>query len=546
MIDGLLTYKIVENLNNKILNGKIQKIYQINDNELLFKIRSNRTNYSLINCIENKSFRLHLTHHSYPTLEKATNLTMVLRKQLEGGIIKSIKQYNAERVIIFEVVKMNELRDEQTKYLIFELLSRHSNTILCDSDLKIITTMKFVPIYQSTTRLMAKYSTYQNIDSKNKLNPFIDIKDSDDYLQNYQGFSKQLNEEFIIQNNLKKSTHTLLEEYKASNDFYIYPNIISCIPLTNNDKLIAEYTDIDYAFDMVYATNSQNNSITNLFKNEIKVIKSTIKRNNKKIEKLEKQYLENSNYLDYQKIGKLLYDNIYQFNKNNHYKSVNVFDYENNKEETIILDEKISYAINAQKYLQKYNKLKRSFEFLDDQINQAKKQNELLTDLMNSLDFITMDDLKEMIIYLENKKIIKLTNKKYRSKKQDKLQILKYYYNDAIFFVGKNAIQNEYVTFKLANKDDYFFHVKNLSGSHVILKGELNESNINIAARLAAFYANTKINSDYEINYTQIKNIKKIKNANIGKVILENYNSIIVLNEPLEIDNLIKDVQYIK
>lgn len=546
MIDGLLTYKIVANLNNKILDGKIQKIYQINDNEMIFKIRSNRTNYNLINCIEAKSFRLHLSQHTYPTLQQATNLTMVFRKQLEGGIIKSIKQFNNERVIIFEIVKLNELRDEQTKYLIFELLSRHSNTILCDSDFSIISTMKFVPIYQSNTRLMAKSSIYQNIDTKNKINPFIEIENSDDYLNNYQGFSKQLNQEFIFQNMQGINAKDLLNKYKTSNKFYVYPNIISSIPLKTNENLIATYDDLDQAFDMIYASNSQNNSITNLYKKEIKVIKSTIKKNNKKIEKLEQQYLENADYLHYQKIGTLLYDNIYQFNKNDHYDSVKLLDYDSNKEETILLDNKISYANNAKKYLLKYNKLKRSFVYLDEQISQAKKQNQLLLDLIESLDYIRVEDLIEMITYLENKNIIKLVNKKYKSKKQDKMQILKYYYKDAVFLVGKNAIQNDYVSFKLANKDDYFFHIKDMSGAHVILKGELNDDTINIGAKLAIYYASTKINTDYEVDYTQVKNIKKVKNANLGQVSMDTYKSIKVINDPIEINKLEKEYQDIK
>lgn len=543
MIDGLLTYKIVENLNNKILSGKIQKIYQINDNEVIFKIRANQKNYNLLNCIEAKSFRLHLSEHKYPTLQEATNFTMVLRKQLEGGIIKSIKQYESERIIIIEVIKMNELRDKQSKYLIFELLARHSNTILTDSDFKIITTMKFIPLIYGTTRIINKGAIYENIDTKDKLNPLISIEDSEDYLSKYQGFSKQLNEEFIYQNSLNKKAQNLLHKYLNSNKFYVYSNIISCLKLETRNDLQESYDDIDEAFDLIYSNKADNNSITNLLKKELKVIKSTIKRNNKKIEKLEQQYLENSNYLDFQKLGTLLYDNIYLFDKNTHYNEVTVFDYETNQEVTIPLDDKYNFSQNAQKYLQKYNKLKRSFFYLDDQIKQAQQENELLSGLINSIDYASLADLKEMINYLENKKIIKITNKKYRYKKQDKPQVLKYNINDATFIIGKNALQNEHVTFKLANKEDYWFHIKDITGSHVILKGEFNDENKEIAARLAVYYAKTQPNIDYEVNYTQVKNIKKIKNGNIGQVTFDTYNSINILNNPKFINELKKDDQ---
>ncbi|MDF9867083.1 putative ribosome quality control (RQC) complex YloA/Tae2 family protein [Bacilli bacterium PM5-3] len=536
MIDGLLTTKITENLKHKLLNGKIQKIYQINDNEILLKIRANQTNYQVLNSIQSNSFRLHISNHQYSTLEVATNFTMLLRKQLEGGFIKNIFQHECERIIIFEITKYNELRDEQTKYLIFELIGRHSNTILCDQDFTIIQTLKFVPLSYGLTRIIQRGSKYEFISSNDRKNPLENIAVSDDYTSEYQGFSKLLSDEFIIRNNPKQT----LNEYLTSKKVYVYKKIISYIKLEHLKEDYFEYDSIDQAFDSIYSQKSDSESVNNIFKKEIKSIKGNIKRNNNKITKLEKQYQDNQDYQKYQKYGTLLYDNIYLFNKEAHYDEVNVFDYDENKEITIKLNNQHSYTKNAQDYLKKYNKIKKSFSYLEQQIKLAYEQNEIYQDALSTFEYVKVNDVKEILDSLKDKKLLKghsSTKKKKNYKPKYETFISS---DDQTIYVGKNSIQNDYITFTLASKNDTWLHIKNQAGAHVIIKNEEpTNTTLEEAAKLAIFYSKTQPNTSYEVDYTLVKNLRKIKGSKLGQLSFNTNQSINIVND-IEITNKLK------
>ena len=541
MIDGLLSAKIADNLNNKLQKGKIQRIYQINDNELLFKIRANQVNYQLFNSINSNNFRLHLTNQQYSTLETATNFTMVLRKYLEGGIIKKIYQYECERTIIMEIVKINELRDEQTRYLIFELLGRHSNTILCQQDLTIIQPLKFIPLSHGLTRIIHQGLKYEFVDHKNKLNPLLTIQNCIDYQKQYQGFSNYLNQEFIFQNQQGQTAQTLLNKYLNSTTVYVYPKIISFLPLEHLNDEYLTYPDLDLAFDSTYQQTGETNSINNIFKKELKEIKGSIKKNNNKIIKLQQQIIDNQDYEKHQKKGTLLYDNLYQFDKNQHYDKVKIFDYETNQEIEIQLNPLYSYTQNAQLFLKTYHKIKKSFAYLEVQIKEAQQQNKIYHNVLETVEYAKVNDITELFDELKQQRLLRATGnfRKRKSNKKPKYEVY-YSHDNTTILVGKNNIQNDYITFKLADKNDFWLHIKNQAGAHVIIRSD-NPSNQTLedAAKLAIFFSKTQPNVNYEVDYTQIKNLKKIKGSKLGEVTFTNNNSLLVANEP----NIIKQLK---
>ncbi|MDR1782581.1 MAG: NFACT family protein [Bacilli bacterium] len=532
MLYGLLVTKIVNNLKNKINTGKIQKIYQLNDNELVFKIRAKHTNYNLINSIQANDFRLHLTNNKVTTLDEATNFCMLLRKHLEGGIIKDIKQYQCERVIVFEILKMNELKDVNTKYLIFELLGRHSNTILCDHDYKIIQTYKLIPLYASMSRIIHKKAIYEYIDTKGRINPYEQINNEDDYTINYQGFSKEISNEFIAYNNQGYQANDILNNYLNSTKIYLYNNFLTYLePLTNEYQ---SFDDLDNAFDYLYQHQSSHQSINTIYKKELNEIKNGIKRNKRKQKKLELQYQANLNYQEYQKIGTLLYDNLYQFKKDEHYKQVELFDFEDNKDITIKLNDKISYIENAKNYLKKYHKQKKSFTYLDEQIKLAIDSSYLYQEAMNMVEYATLEDFQEMLELLDQKKLINLNHKRKKQKKEKNKELNYSCFKDELnnkYYVGKNALQNNLVTFKIAKDNDIWVHIKDISGAHVIIKGDhINEQVIEKAAHLALYYSNTKPNVNYEIQYTKVYNLSKLNNQ-LGQVKIKTYKSTMIAND---------------
>lgn len=531
MIDGLLTHVLVKDLKEKIVSGRIQKIYQINDFELLFKIRANGVSYQLINSIQSNAFRLHLSKNNYKTPENATNFTMLLRKQLEGGIITDIKQQDNDRSIILEVKKLNEMRDEQIKYLIFELTGRHSNTILCDSDYKIIQTLKFIPLSMGLTRIMQKGVTYTPLLS-DKLNPIVKIENTDNYMDKYQGFSAQLNKEFIYRNQQGQDAKSILVEYLNSKTVYVYQDTISMIPLTYLDSTYQVFDNLDEAFDYQYRKESDDKTVKQIYKQEIKNIKSTIKRNERKISKLENDYQTNQGQDDLKEKAKLIYDNLYLFNKNDHLEQITIFDYDINQDVTINLDSSIDLISNAAKMLTKYNKAKNSLTYIEEEIAKAKHENEVLNDALDNLDYANVNDASEIIEELVRKKYLHLKNFKINKKKK-KAPMYETFItpDDTTIYVGKNNIQNDYITFTLASRFDTWLHIKGLPGSHVILHSDNpSDQDLEWAARLALYYSKALKGLKYEVDYTLVKNLKKLKGGKLGQV---TFNT----NESLYIDN---------
>lgn len=526
MINGLICTKITQELKKSIESGKIQKIYQLNDNEILFKIRAFRQNHQLISSIDANNFRLHLSNLDYISQEVATNFTMVLRKQIEGAIIKEIYQYECDRVIIFRLEKHNELRELKTRYLIFELLGRHANTILCDGDMIIIDLLKKTYLLNPNARMLARNLKFEFMPS-NKLNPLIDIQQTDDYFTTYQGFDKILNQEFIKS---KLSPQTLLEDFLKSKEFYLYPKTISAIPLTHLNEEPRVFNSISQALDHQYRAKYREGS-SDTFKKEIKAITNFVKKNQRKIKKLQAQFKSNLDYDKYQKLGTLLYDNIYQYDAHKHYDEVRVMDYETNEEITIKLDNAYNYKTNAQKYLNKYNKLKKSFTYLNEQIEKAEKENEYLQDILATTSYINVNDMSEIIDELRNNKFIFRSLKQPKKKKKMQPKFETFISTDGVkILVGKNNIQNDFITFKLAKKSHYWLHIKNQPGAHVIIMSDdPSDETLLEAALLATYYSKTQEGVSYDVDYTQVKNLKKEKE--LGKVTFNTYQTLRVVND---------------
>lgn len=525
MINGLLCTRISENLNKKLQSGKIQRIYQLNEYELLIKIRANRQNYQLINGINANALKLYLTNDNFTTQENATNFTMVLRKQIEGAFINKVYQHQCDRIIVFELLKHNELRESETKYLIFELVGRQANTILCDQNFVIIDLLKKVPLLLSDNnhRLLNKNLVLEFLPN-HKENPLIDFKQVDNYFEYYQGFDKHLANIFSNNDNPQQ----LLNEYLTSTKVYLYDNLISYLPYPDK-KLVAEFEDLDQAFDYHFKNQSQkNNELT--FKKEIKALKNIIKKNDKKIKKLEEQYQENLNYEEFQKIGKLLYDNMYQFNKNQHYENVEVFDFDNNSNLNIELDARYNYGTNAQKYLNKYQKLKKSFAYLEEQISKSKKENEYLQGIIDSTSYLNNNDMNEIIEELINKKFILRSLKIPKKNKKSKPKFETFIAEDGTkILVGKNDLQNNYITFTLADKEDTWLHIANQSGAHVIIKNSNPSAKVlEQAAGLATYFSNTQDQVKYDVEYTKVKYLRKDKS--LGKVLFKTYQTLSIIN----------------
>ncbi len=493
--------------------GRITKIMESGDTDFIFTIRANHINYNLLLSFSSDFSRIHLTKKTYDFPLNPKSLTMFLRKHIEGYFIEDIYQYKNDRILIMRLGGYNEMKDFNYKYLICEIMGRYSNLILTDENYKILEVLKHTGITEFGRTMMVNASYIFPI--SNKLNPYdlsineldeLKIDSPKDMINKLEGISIFLanycfKDEFckeiffnILHNNIKPSSFINTQNKE---DYYIIP--------LNDDNTIY-YNSLSELLDEYYYKADINAKIKQKTNDLVSFINRQINKNEKKIKKLEIEKLETKNALDYKIKGELLlsYPNLKTKEK-----KVSIFNYYNNENIIIDLDIKYDIITNSQKYFKKYQKAKTATIFIDEQINNALNEIEYFNILLDQLKCANINDALEIRQELIDNKY--LIDNKTILKKKNKPNYLTYIVDDNLIFVGKNNIQNEYLTHRLAKPNDYWFHIQNASGSHVILNtSNLTENLIRTAAMLAANYSSLNLSSSIAVDYTQIRNIKKI------------------------------------
>jgi len=535
--DGLVTRKICEEYNEKILYGKVDKIIQPSKDEVIFYVRNNRTTYKLLLCINAQNARTHLTEvSSISNPTKPFNFCMVLRKYLLGAKLNSISQVDNDRIINFSFENSNELGDKETKVLIIEIMGKYSNLILTTQKGTIIDSAKHVDFEMSSVREVMPGRKYILPLTGGKINPFT-IKEQDFYnlttnnhslSDNFSGLSSLLNEktELYNYNNfinfINKKTEPLIWFNNGEmKDFYFTS--------LNTDDTEKNYKSISDAIDTFFIEKLKKQKIINKKNVLFLAVNSNITKVQKKLKIAEEKISSTNDMENLRKTGELLQANLYKIAPFS--SEVTVEDYYNNCAElTIKLDSSLNASQNIQRIFKKYNKLKNTL--LASLTQKEKLENELkyLESLIFEIGFqSTLENLEE----IEEELILEGFIKTQRNKKITvKSTYLQFNYNGFNIFVGRNNIQNDNLTFKVAHKSDIWFHVKNAPGSHTILKinneKEITNNVIEVAASLAAFYSKLSNSPKVDIDYTEVRNVKKIPGAKPGMVIYENYKTIYI------------------
>ncbi len=514
--DGVFLSKILDEI-SFLKTGRISKILESGDTDFIFTIRNNRNNYNLMLSFSSLFSRIHLTMRQYDSIKNPKSFTMFLRKHIEGYFIEDIKQYHNDRILIFTLVGYNEMQDLNKKYLICEIMGRYSNMILTEENYKIIESLKHdgVGEYNRTILPSAIYE-FPKID---KLNPF-DYK-KEEIIELFKG----INNPKDILNKFNGVSMTLaLDSFKNDNvasNFYdnIHSDIKPSIILDFNNKkdfyfnplsyiVVNSYESISLLLDDYYFKEDLKSKVKAKTGDLLSFVNKQISKYTKKLEKLNLELLEANDSDKYRIYGELLLSNN---NLKNKLSEIEVFNYYTSENIKIKLDNKITVLDNSNKYFKKYQKAKSSIKYINEQIEETKNEIEYFTVLKYQLIDASINEAleiqDELILnkYLFNKEI---TNKK----KNQKPKLLTYEVDNVLISVGKNNIQNEYLTHKLANSNDMWFHVKDAPGSHVVAHSseELSDDVIRAAANLAAYYSSFKESSSVPVDYTRVRNIKKI------------------------------------
>ncbi len=566
--DGLVTKAITFEIKKLLLGGKIQKISQPSKNDIVLNIYSVGKSYKLLLSANNNEARVHITERKYENPISPPNFCMVLRKYLNQSKIVDIEQYKMDRVIIFHISSVDEMGFDISNKLIVEIMGKYSNIILTDENYKIIDSIKRVNFKMSSVREILPGLDYKFIES-NKINILesdfsLDILKLDKNIadnqnpekllyENYLGLSPTIAKELIYKSNIDPRINWVLvsedEKQLLNDNLYelrnsLINNTYSPV-LYKNSRKYKEFYSFDLsglgfekiscksmsnAIENFYESNKSNDRLRQIKNNLLRKINSQIKLVNKKIDILNKNLSKEKNMDSIRMKGDLLAANVNKLNKG--YKEIILKDfYNNNKDIKISLDSRKNPWENVDSYYKRYKKIKNSIDFAKDDLP---KQKNLLEYLNQVSDFVErsesisdLDEIKEELI--ENKIIKNTSRNKKKTKSKSKPMQFKTVDNSNIY-VGKNSRQNDYITLKLANKNDYFFHVRNAPGSHVILKTNLlNENDIKIASQpLAASNSSQAKSNKVDVDYTEKKNVNKAKGAKLGMVYYENFKTVTV------------------
>lgn len=532
-LDGILLHKIVNNL-QFLEQSRINKIYQVSNTELLFQIKPKGPKVQLLISCHSQFNRIHLTDHKYPTPEEPNVFIMLLRKHLENGIIQSIQQGELDRYLTLTITNRNELGDIVQKYLMIELMGKYANAILCNEDFKIIDAMKRIPPFENTKRILQPGATYQYPESQQKKDPFTSTTydPSLTFTEQFAGFSPLLSKEVQYRIEQGQTFSAIIKEIEESELFYISKKTdleeYHCIPLTYL-KIPAQAYPIMEALDVLYFHKEERDRIRQQTGDLFKFVRKEIKKSQQKLPKLYTSLEEAMNNEQWQVYGDLLYAYSYQVKKG--MKAIELPSFENDSLIMIPLDEKLDGKQNAKKYFQKYRKGKNGQHYIQEQITITEKELHYFQGLEQQLLLADFNDAKEIREELVQYGYMSSIKQKIRKQKKVK----EYHYltvsvNDQVtIYVGKNNLQNDYLTFQLARKDYYWFHAKEFHGAHVVVNtSEPNEEVIRLAAMLAAYFSQGRQSSSIPVDYTQVKNIKKIPKSKLGFVSITNYKTIYI------------------
>lgn len=575
--DGITIANIVSELNRTIVGGKINKIAQPEADELMITVKNNRTQYRLFLSASASLPLIYLTGENKQGPLTAPNFCMLLRKHIGSARILSVTQPGLERILIFELEHLNELGDICRKKLIVEIMGKHSNIIFCQEDDTIIDSIKHISANMSSVREVLPGRTWFIPHTQDKMDPLSMSREAftetvfgknlpvfKAIYTSLTGFSPLIAEELCVRSGIdpKRQAQELEETEKETlwqttddlvdrirrQDFspvIVYqeeePLEFAAFPLTKyQDQKSVSYESISQVLESYYSMKNKITLIRQKSADLRRIVTTAIERTSKKYELQQKQQKDTEKKEKYRIYGELL--NTYGYHLEEGARSLEALNYYTNEMITIPLDEHLSAAENAKKYFDRYTKLKRTEEALNELLEETRSDLEHLESIRTSLDIaLDEDDLVEVREELMEYGYLR---RKGSSGKKKKIVSRPFHYRSSDGFdiyVGKNNFQNDELSFKIASGNDWWFHAKGQPGSHVIVKSngeELPDRTFEEAARLAAFYSKGRQAPKVEIDYTQKKNLKKPNGAKPGFVIYHTNYSMIAEPKIHEIEEI--------
>lgn len=549
--DGLFIHSLLNSIKPTLVNGRLSKIYQPFEQDLVLTFRNERKNYQLLISANAQYPRFYLTKKAIANPDKAPTFVMVLRKYLEGSILQEIEQVGVDRIVNFRFSNRNELGDQVQLVLSVELMGRHSNVILYDnSNGHIIDLLKRINPDENRARILLPKAKYE----LPPLNPGINgfdlseqefkqkaaANDPSEFAGQINGLDRDDRSELIgyLEDDFSYSSfRTFINQFDKKGAFVLLTprnkrKIFPYLPYHLNLVKESSDPDLNHALDEFYLYQANHDWVKQKSSKIERLVKNEQKKLTKKIVKLKKQLEQAENSEGYRIRGEILNANLAQVKPGMTKISLPNY-YDNNRPIEIKLDAALSPARNGQKYFTRYKKLRDSIKHVKEQIEIVNDNLRYFDSIQTAIDNAEPEDIDQITDELINQGYLKRPQKQKRKKKVTEHNLNKFRLSSGkTVLVGKNNYQNDWLTLKKANKTDIWFHVKNIPGSHVILQ-DANPSDDDIleAAEIAAYFSKAKNSAHVQVDYVQDKRVKKPNGARPGFVIYTGQNSIEVTPE---------------
>lgn len=560
--DGFFTHKMVAELTRELEGGRISRIHQPYEHEVVLTIRSQRKNRKLLLSVHPSYARIQLTEETLSNPESASNFCMFLRKNMEGAVIRQISQHQNDRIVLFHLDKMDEIGDLRPLKLVIELMGRHSNLFLIDESTNVIMDcLKHVPVYQNTYRPIRPGAEYQLPPHQEKLNPFtvteaaisrleqdedFSVLKTKDLQRLFQGMGRDtaLEVEYLYsqQDSLLKAlqvyTQKLMEGppvlvTTAEDKQFFLPCPYVSIPGSEQ-----EFSSLSALLDSYYFEKATRDRIQQVAADLLRIVRSERQKNELKITKLQQEYLDTDRADEYRIKGEVLTAYLYTVPKGESAITLPNF-YAEEEPLEISLDPSLTASQNAQRYFAKYQKLTKAVHHIEEQTRLAQEENEYLDSIETQILLSDPQDLEEIRDELRSAGYLKV---KRSAKRQQKKPSKPHHFRSSEgidILVGKNNTQNDQLTLKTAHKNHIWLHAKNIPGSHVIIQDNApSDTTLEEAAEIAAYFSKFQNSANVPVDYVAVRNVRKPNGAKPGFVIYEGQKTLHVTPDREKIEQL--------
>ena len=515
--DGFFLHHMTEELRRELLGGRIQKINQPFEQELVLQVRSNRKSHKLLLSAHSVFGRVQLTETTFENPAVPNTFIMVMRKYLQGAVIEAIQQVENDRILEVSVSNKNEIGDSVAVTLVIEIMGKHSNIILLDkASGKIIEAIKHVGFSQNSYRTILPGSTYVAPPQTGSLNPFtVDDEKLFEILHTEDLEPKRLQQIF---QGLGRDTATELscrltvDKLKTFRAFFASPTQPSLTEKSFSALLFSDsktqMSTLSELLDTFYKDKAERDRVDQQASELIRRVENELEKNRKKLGKQEEELLATENAEEFRQKGELLTTFLHQVP--NDQDQVELDNYYTGEKIIIALDKALTPNQNAQRYFKRYQKLKEAVKHLTSLIEETRNTILYLESVETALAQASLTEIAEIREELIQTGFIR---RRQREKIQKRQKPEKYLATDGqtIILVGRNNLQNDELTFKMAKKDELWFHAKDIPGSHVVITGNLQPSDEvkTDAAELAAYFSKARLSNLVQVDMIEAKKLNK-------------------------------------